>query len=166
VGKRVFLILFLATITAFSPGTAFALSAQQEDLIALPDRFAVVVSNFDPDGQVTREGMQKIVEDRLTASRLTLVNKKSPPPLAFINVNISRQDGPEGKAYLVDMNVYNHSTVNTTYRLRKGTIWMVGSFKVATGTDFSANLEMKVKQMVDSFVRDYRIANPAGSRQE
>ncbi|MBI5177980.1 MAG: hypothetical protein HZA04_01810 [Nitrospinae bacterium] len=158
-----FIVVALAVLL---PVSAESLTLQQENLIGLPNRFAVSVAQFDGDGELTAGAVKKSVEDWLTASRLSVVEKRSAPPLSFINVAIARQDGPEGKVYLLDVNVYSHATITTTYRLRKGTVWMMGSEKVVAGKDFPADVLGRLGTMVNFFIRDYRASNPPEARQE
>ena len=162
--KKVFAAMVF--VAALFPLGVSALTMQQENLVGIPDRFVVTVSHFDGDGALTASAVKKSVEDLLTAAQLSVVEKRSAPPLSFVNVNVARQDGPEGKSYLLDVNVYGHSTITTTYRLRKGTVWMMGSEKVVAGKGFPNDVLGRLATMVNFFIRDYRAANPAENRQE
>jgi hypothetical protein len=159
-------LFILAAFVLMAPGAAHALTLQQESLIGLPARVAVVTSSFDDDGTLTRDGVKKGVEDLLAAAKFSVVEKRSAPPIAFVNVHIARQDAPEGKSYLIDVNVYSDAVITTAYRIRKGTVWMMGSEKVIPGKYFPDDVMGRVEQMVRFFIEDYRAANPGVSRQE
>ncbi len=158
--QRIFILLAML-MAIVSPSSAEALSLLQENLMDIPNRFALTVVNFADDGQLTPQNIRGLAEKRLQTAGFKLVAQDSAPPLATVQVTIVRRDDPiEGKVYLLDVNVYNISTIKTIYRLRKGTIWMVGSEKVVAGKDFPKDVEEKLNQMLRWLVQDYFAANP------
>lgn len=158
--QRIF-ILLVAFMVVFGPGSAGALTLLQENLIDLPNRFAVTVADFADDGELTPQNVRGLVEKQLQSAGFKLVAEDSAPPLATVQVTVMRRDDPAaGKTYMLDVNVYNVSTISTVYRLRKGTIWMVGSEKVVAGQDFPQDVEGKLSQMLRYLAQDYFTANP------
>lgn len=148
-------------MAVFGTPSADALSLLQENLIDMPNRFAVAIVHFADDGELTPQSVRGLVEKQFQAAGFKLVPEESAPPLATIQVTVIRRDDPiEGKVYLLDVNVYNASTINTAYRLRKGTIWMIGSEKVVAGKDFPRDVEGKLSRMLRYLVQDYFAANP------
>lgn len=144
----------------FAAVPAQALTLLQENLIGIPNRFVVNVSQIDGNGPMTQASVKTMVEQQVEALGVILVKDKPAPPIAYINVNIvQREEGGE-KAYMIDLNVYNDSTIGTTYRLRKGTVWMMGSVKAVPGADFPRDVEQRISQLVQYFVQDYFAANP------
>lgn len=159
--KQRIVLIFAMCMAVFGPVSAHAANYLQENLIDLPNRFAVTVSTFADDGGLSPQSVRAMVEARLQAAGFKLAPENSAPPLATIQVMVLRRDDPaEGKVYLLDLNVYNVATLKTTYRLRKGTIWMMGSEKVAAGKDFPRNVEEKLSQMLGYLTRDYFAMNP------
>ncbi len=158
--QRIFILLILF-IAAFGSPSASALTLLQENLIDVPNRFAVSIADFAADGEFTPQSVRNLVEKQLVTAGFKLVSEESAPPLATVQVTIVRRDDPaEGKVYMLDLNVFNVSVINTVYRLRKGTVWMVGSEKVIAGNDFPKNVEGRLSQMVRYLVQDYFTANP------
>ncbi len=158
--QRIFilLVMFMAVL---GPSSAGALTLLQENLIDMPNRFAVSIVDFADDGELTPLNIRSLVEKQLQTAGFKLVAEESAPPLATVQVTVMRRDDPaEGKLYMLDVNVYNVSTINTVYRLRKGTIWMVGSEKVVAGKTFPRDVEGKLTQMLRYLVQDYFTANP------
>lgn len=158
--QRIILILALFMVVAGS-FSADATNVLQENLIDLPNRFAVTVSTFEDDNGLTPQSVRTLVETQLAGAGFKLVAERGAPPLATIQVMVMRQDDPvEGAVYLLDMNVYNEATLKTKYRLRKGTIWMMGTEKVKAGEEFPGNVEGKLSQMLRYLIRDYFAMNP------
>lgn len=158
--QRIFTLLVMF-ITVIGARSADALTLLQENLIDMPNRFALAIVDFAADGEFTPQSVRALAEKQLQSSGFKLVPEESAPPLATIQVTVMRRDDPiEGKLYMLDVNVYNASTINTTYRLRKGTIWMVGSEKVVAGGDFPKDVEKKVSRLLRYLVQDYFTANP------
>lgn len=144
----------------FGAVSAEALTLLQENLMGMPNKFEVRVTLPEGEGALSKESIKAMVEQQLTALGILVAKEKSAPPIGYVNVNIARRDEPEGKAYMVDLNIYNHSTISTAYRLRKGTVWMMGSVKVVPGADFPADVERNVTQLIQYFIQDYFAANP------
>lgn len=158
--QRIFILLAMF-MAVFGIPSANALTLLQENLIDIPNRFAVAIVDFAVDGELTPQSVRGLAEQQFQAAGFKLVSEESAPPLATIQVTVMRRDDPiEGKVYMLDVNVYNVSTINTVYRLRKGTIWMVGSEKVAAGKDFPKDVERKLGRMLRYLVQDYFTANP------
>ncbi len=158
--QRIF-ILFVLLMATFGTPSANALTLLQENLTDIPNRFAVSIADFADDGEFTRQTVRDLAERQLRAAGFKLVAEESAPPLATVQVTVVRRDDPaEGKVYMLDVNVYNVSVIHTVYRLRKGTIWMVGSEKVVAGKDFPKDVEGKLSQMLRYLVQDYFAANP------
>lgn len=159
--KQRIIIAFAIFMAVFSLSSAGAFSRLQENLVGLPNRFAVTVADFADDGSFTRQSVHDMVERQLRAAGFTLASENSAPPLATVQVMVVRHDDPsEGKTYMLDLNIYNHSTLNTTYRLRMGTIWVMGSEKVVAGNEFPRDVEGKLSQMLRYLAQDYFAANP------
>ena len=157
------LALFMAVI---GPLPADAANYLQENLIDLPNRFAVTISAFADDNGLTPQSVRALVETQLTDAGFKLAPERSAPPLATIQVMVVRHEDPvEGAVYLLDLNVYNVSTLRTTYRLRKGTIWMMGTEKVAAGEGFRGNVEERLSRMLRYLTQDYFAVNPGEAKQ-
>lgn len=157
------LTVFLAAILlVIAVPCAKALTLMQERLIDMDNRFAVVVSDFEPDGLLTRGSVSSLLEQQLTLSGLEIIPVGSPPPLALINVNIVKAEGAKGGEYdyLVDMNIYNMATVNTKYQLRQGTVWSIGAYRITPGKNFPRGVEGRIRRMLRLFIGDYYTANP------
>lgn len=154
------LALFVVALTFTDAG---ALTLAQEKLIDLANRFSVVVTDFEPDGLLTPESVKSNVEQQLTASGLELAPPDSAPPLAIVTVNVAKEqieDEPEYN-YKLDINVYNLSTIGTRFELRKGTVWMIGSYRVTPGRRFPTDVERQISRMLRYFIGDYYTANPS-----
>lgn len=154
--------LFVAAITILTAGAASSLTLLQENLIDLPNRFTVVVSDFEPDGMLTPESIKSNVEQQLGNAGIELVSPDSEPPISFINVNVVKEKSEDETEYdyKLDINVYNISTIKTEFELRKGTVWMIGSYRVTPGKNFPADVELQLGRMLRYFVGDYYAANP------
>lgn len=159
--KQRIVLIFAVFMAVFGPVSAHATNYLQENLIDLPNRFAVTIATFADDDGLSPQSVRAMVETQLQAAGFKLAPENSAPPLATIQVMVVRQNDPaEGKVYLLDLNVYNVATLKTTYRLRKGTIWMMGSEKVVAGKEFPGNVEERLGQMLRYLTRDYFAMNP------
>ncbi|GMT42832.1 MAG: hypothetical protein IEMM0002_1243 [bacterium] len=163
--------IFSRLITGFFIGAVFVLVAApraepltilQENLIGVNTKLTVVVSDFKPDGLLTNESVQSMVEKQLISSGFEIVSASTPPPLVMVNVNIVKSvDGAGGATdYFVDINVYNLTTIQTEYKLRKGTVWNIGAYKITPGKNFPLGVEETIRRMVRYFVGDFFTANP------
>lgn len=154
--------LFVGAIMVLTAGAASSLTLLQENLIDIPNRFTVVVSDFEPDGMLTPESIKSNVEQQLENSGLELVSPDSKPPISFVNVNIAKEKTEDETeySYRLDINVYNIRTIKTKFELRKGTVWMIGSYRVTPGKNFPADVELQLSRMLRYFVGDYYAANP------
>lgn len=152
--------LLTALLIVVAAPCASALTLMQERLIDMKNQFAVVVSDFEPDGLLTRDSVFSLLEQQLTLSGLEVVPVGSPAPLALININVIKTRGVKGFDYLVDMNIYNMATVNTRYQLRQGTVWSIGAYRVTPGKNFPRGVEERIRRMLRLFMGDYYTANP------
>ncbi len=155
-------IVAVLTGIIISAASAVALTSYQENLVGLDNRFSVVVSDFEPDGLFTKESIHSIAVQELEKQGLNIAPPDSENPPGVIFINIEKQEGNSSSiySYSMDLNVYNHKTINTTYEMRQGTIWMMGSMKVVPGDDFPRNAEGHVKKLLRLFAWDYFKANP------
>jgi len=152
------------TVSFFSAvPNADALTLLQENLVGLANRFSVTVSDFEPDGPLTPDSVKSMVEEQLTNAKLNLLSRYEAPPLSHINVNVIKtpRNDEDEYDYLIDVNVYNISTIRKQYELRKGTVWMMGSYRVTPGENFPADVELQIKRIIRFFIGDYYAANPS-----
>jgi hypothetical protein len=142
--------------------SALQLTVLQSRLLGLPNRFVVKVEDFESDGLLTPSSVKTLVESTLAKKGIKLAADPSTPPLAHVIVNIRQEMPPDGYGvtYFIDLNIFNDTVINTTYKLRKGTIWMMGSYKVTPGRDFPKNVEARIVKLIEYFVEDYFTANP------
>ncbi len=141
-------------------GDAGHLTIKQENLRGLPNQFVVVVEPFPQDGMLTPESVKTAVETQLMTKGIKIVDDLDISPLSKINVNVNLVEGENAQeVYAVDLNIYNLNVIRTRYELRKGTIWMLGSFNVTPGPDFPKGVERQVSRMVNYFINDYYKAN-------
>jgi len=163
-GFGFYLLAVFSLIVSF-PNYAEAiknLTVLQSRLVGLPNRFTVEVPNFKPDGMLTSKSVKVMVENELAIKRLSVVDSDE-PPLAKIIINVRQNpvhDVDRDYLYYLDVNVYNLTVINTTYKLRKGTIWMFGSTEVTPGEQFPKDVERAIKRIVAYFISDYFAANP------
>jgi len=159
---KVLAFVMLAALVAPEASFAGRLTLAQENLIGLPNRFAVKVSYFQPEGEFSPESVKALSEEKLASSGLTIVSELASSPLAIVNVNVQRVPGASGAAddYDVDVNLYNLTLLETKYKLRKGTLWKMGSFRVKPSLDFPKDVEEQVLRLLEYLVHDYAIANP------
>ena len=160
-----FYAVLLAVVLAIATGglpRAEAITQTQENMIGLPNRFAVVVSDFERDGLLSPDGVKSFVESLLNKLSIVLLEPKAEKPLALINVNVTKIPGEtaDDYKYQVDMNVYNLETINKTYTLREGTVWRMGSYVVTPTESFPEEVEDKISELVNYFIFDYFTANP------
>jgi len=161
-GGKITVGLFVAAIMVLTAGAASSLTLLQENLIDLPNRFTVVVSDFEPDGLLSPESVKSTVEQQLANAGIELVSPDAKPPISFVNVSIIKEKSEDETEYdyKLDINVYNVDTIKTQFELRKGTVWMIGSYRVTPGKSFPADVELQLSRMVRYFVGDYYAANP------
>ena len=154
--------LVTALLIVLFTAPANGLTLMQENLVDLTNNFTVVVADFEPDGLLTPEGVKSVVEAQLANSGMELVSHDSPPPLSFINVSVVKEqrENEMEYEYKLDINVYNVSTIKTKYELRKGTVWMIGSYRVRPGRNFPDDVELQLSRMMRYFIGDYYAANP------
>lgn len=168
-GAKVTAGFFVAAIMVLTADAASSLTLLQENLIDIPNRFTVVVADFEPDGLLTPESVKSKTEQQLSNSGFELVSPDSKPPISFVNVSVVKEYGEDETEYdyKLDINVYNIGTIKTKYELRKGTVWMIGSYRVTPGKTFPADVELQLSRMLRYLVGDYYAANPnvnAGTR--
>lgn len=152
----------LAILLSSHANAAQRLTVLQSRLLGLPNHFIVKVEDFKPDGLLTPKSVKTFVETQLMKHGINLVKDTNKPPLAKIIVTIKQKSDKDRKdqVYLIDLNIYNLTVIKTRYKLRKGTIWMMGSLRVVPGKDFPRDVEKKIGKLVKYFVNDYYKANP------
>ena len=161
-GGKVTVTLIVAALMVLTAGAASSLTLLQENLIDIPNRFTVVVSDFEPDGLLTPESVKGNVEQQLVNAGFELVSPDSKPPISFVNVSIVKEMSEDEMEYdyKLDINVYNVGTIKTKFELRKGTVWMIGSYRVTPGKNFPSDVELQLSRMLRYLVGDYYAANP------
>lgn len=154
--------LVTALLIVLFTAPANGLTLMQENLVDLSNRITVVVTDFEPDGLFTPEGVKSVVEAQLANSGMELVSHDSKAPLSFVNVSVVKEqrENEMEYEYKLDINVYNVSTIKTKYELRKGTVWMIGSYRVRPGRNFPDDVELQLSRMMRYFIGDYYAANP------
>jgi len=139
------------------------LSIKQERLLGLPNRFTVKVPDFQQNGKLTPYRVKEDAEKILSSGGIEIVKDDKEEPLARITVNIVLDSGGDGKsepAYLIDINVYNISTISTEYDLREGTVWKIGSYREPVTKSFPREVDWRIKKLLEYFIEDYFTANP------
>ena len=161
-GGKVTVSLLVAALMVLTAGVASSLTLLQENLIDIPNRFTVIVSDFEPDGLLTPESVKSNVEQQLGNAGIELVSSDSKPPISFVNVSVVKEMSEDEMEYdyKLDINVYNIGTIKTKFELRKGTVWMIGSYRVTPGKSFPADVELQLSRMLRYLVGDYYAANP------
>ena len=154
--------LVAAFLIVLFTAPANSLTLIQENLVDVSNRITVVVTDFEPDGLLTPEGVKSVVEAQLANSGMELVSYDSKPPLSFVNVSVIKEqrENEMEYEYKLDINVYNVTTIQTKFELRKGTVWMIGSYRVRPGRNFPEDVELQLSRMIRYFIGDYYAANP------
>jgi len=139
------------------------LTIKQERLLGLPNSFMVYVPDFPQNGKLTPYRVKEDAEKTLSRGGISLVENYKKGPLAKIILNVvpdSQTDKITGTDYLIDINVYNLSTIATEYDLREGTVWKIGSYKETLSRTYPRAVQKRIRVLLEYFMEDYFAANP------